>query len=317
MLKQPAVLITDAVHPLLLEGLSAGGYDCDYQPDIDPNAVPNLIAAYTGIVINSKIKVDKAFLDKAIHLQFIARLGSGLEIIDLDYAQERGVLVHRSPDGNCDAVAEHALGMLLALANNLCRTNQEVRQKIWAREANRGWELMGKTVGIIGFGYTGTAFAKRLSGFEVQILAYDKYKTGYATTLPYVQESGIAQILETADIISLHLPLTQETRHWADDAFFDKLQHPVVLLNTSRGEVLKTSSLLSALDKGIVSAACLDVFENEKPTTYSEEEQKLFAELFARENVLLSPHVAGWTKESKERLSKLLLNRILTKASMV
>lgn len=316
MVEQPAVLITDAVHPLLLEGLQQAGYYCVYQPDIAASVVLNTIKDYVGIVINSKILVDKKFLDRAPKLEFVARLGSGLEIIDLDYARQKGVLVHRSPDGNCDAVAEHAIGMLLALANNLCRGNQEVRQKIWQREANRGWELMGKTVGIIGFGYTGSAFAKRLSGFGVEILAYDKYKSGYAKNLKNVLETDLEQIVQKADIISLHLPLTTETRYWADDAFFDKLEKPIVLVNSSRGAVLNTASLLNALDKGIVIGACLDVFENEKPKTYSEEQEKLFADLFARENIILTPHVAGWTRESKERLSKLLLDRILGKEKM-
>jgi len=317
MFNKSTVLITDVVHPLLIAGLTEAGFECHYQPEIDPKKVPDMVAPYEGIVINSKILVDKIFLDKASNLKFIARLGSGLEIIDLDYAHKKGVLVHRSPDGNCDAVAEHAMGMLLALANNLCFANSEIRQKIWRREALRGWELMGKTIGIVGFGYTGSAFAKRLAGFNVKVLAYDKYRTGYANDLPCVQACNMEQLFDEAEILSLHLPLTLETKGLVNQNFLQRFKHPIVLINTARGELVATNTLLWALDNGILTGACLDVFENEKPETYTDEQQKMFAALFERQNVILSPHIAGWTQESKERLSKILLERILNKVPMV
>lgn len=309
--KTPKVLITDAVHLLLMEGLEKAGYSCDYMPSISLEEVRAIIDQYIGIIINSKITVDRMFLDKAVQLQFIGRLGSGLEIIDLEYAHQKNVAVHRAPDGNCDAVAEHALGMLLALANNLKRSDIQVRQSNWQREQNRGWELMGKTVGVIGFGYTGNAFAQRLSGFNVHVLAYDKYKEAYATEMPHVTETTMDQIWEEADIVSLHLPSTPETKGLANQAYWSKFKKDIVLINTSRGNIIPTKALIEALDTGKIKGACLDVFENEKPATYSNEQGLLFDDLFQRDNVLLSPHVAGWTIESKERLAKLLLDRIM------
>lgn len=309
--EEPKVLITDGVHNLLIEGLTVAGYRCDYMPSISLEEVRAMIHHYQGIIINSKITVDRSFLDKATQLKFIGRLGSGLEIIDLDYAKIKNVAVHRAPDGNCDAVAEHAMGMLLSLAINLRRSDQQVRQKKWQREQNRGWELMGKTVGIIGFGYTGVAFAKRLAGFGVRVLAYDKYKSNYTEGMPHVTESDMEQIQKEADVLSLHLPSTPETKGLVDQDYWDKFEKPVVLINTSRGNIVNTKSLLNVLDSGQVIGACLDVFENEKPATYTQDEDLLFQDLFARENILVTPHIAGWTVESKERLAELLLDRIM------
>jgi D-3-phosphoglycerate dehydrogenase len=306
-----AVLITDTVHPLLISGLTEQGFDCHYQPDIDFENVNNIIPNYVGLIINSKITVDKKFLDKAVNLKFIARLGSGLEIIDLDYAEKKGVKVHRSPEGNCDAVAEHAMGMLLTLANNICKSDRDLRQGIWNRELHRGWELKGKTIGIIGFGYTGSSFAKRLSGFDCRILVYDKYKKGFQKDYPCVEETEMNLIFKESDVLSLHLPLTNETRKLVVENFINKFKKDFFLINTSRGEVVDTKDLLTAMNKGKIKGACLDVFENEKPKTYSAEEQILFNELFTKENVVLTPHIAGWTKESKERLSKILLDKII------
>ncbi len=311
------ILITDAVHPTLLDGLDEAGYFCEYLPEVDPQKVPDMMNDYVGIVINSKIKVDKLFLSKSPNLKFIARLGSGLEIIDLDAAREQGVLVHRSPDGNCDAVAEHALGMLLALSNNLCFANAEVKQKLWRREALRGWELMGKTVAIIGFGFTGKAFAKRLSGFNVEILVYDKYLNNVSKFVPYVIEADMNEVFEKADIVSLHLPLTSETKGLFSESYINRFKKPIVLINTARGEIVKTDALINGLNKEKITGACLDVFENEKPENYTFEQEKLFEDLFERKNIILSPHIAGWTFESKERLSKLLLERILDQSEML
>lgn len=309
--EQPKVLITDGVHDLLIQGLERIGYHCVYQPKISLEKVREVIAEYQGVIINSKIIVDRSFLDKASQLKFIGRLGSGLEIIDVEYAQQKGVAVYRAPDGNCDAVAEHAMGMLLSFAINLKQSDAQVRQKIWAREQNRGWELMGKTIGIIGFGYTGTAMARRLSGFGVKILAYDKYKVDYAREMPFVTETTMEQIYEEADILSLHLPFTTETKGLANRDYWNQFKKALLLINTSRGNIVPTQDLLEALDAGKLIVACLDVFENEKPVTYSPKENLLFEDLFQRDNVLLTPHVAGWTIESKERLAKLLLDRIM------
>lgn len=309
--RQAKVLITDGVHPLLIEGLTTAGYDCNYMPSISLEEVRAIIPQYEGIIINSKITVDRSFLDKATQLKFIGRLGSGLEIIDLEYAKMKKVAVHRAPDGNCDAVAEHAMGMLLSFAINLRRSDQQVRQNNWQREQNRGWELMGKTVGIIGFGYTGMAFAKRLIGFGVRVLVYDKYKSNYAKEMPHIIETSMEQIQEEADVLSFHLPSTPETKAMVGGEYWKKFKKPLVLINTSRGNIIQTKALLEALDSGQIIGACLDVFENEKPITYTKNENLLFQDLFARENVLLTPHIAGWTVESKERLAELLLDRIM------
>jgi D-3-phosphoglycerate dehydrogenase len=309
--EQAKVLITDNVHRVLIEGLTAAGYYCDYMPSISLEDVRAIIHQYQGIIINSKITVDRPFLDNATQLKFIGRLGSGLEIIDLEYAKIKEVAVHRAPDGNCDAVAEHAMGMLLSFAINLRRSDQQVRQNNWQREQNRGWELMGKTVGIIGFGYTGIALAKRLTGFGVRVLVYDKYKSNYAKEMPHVIEADMEQIHREADVLSLHLPSTPETKGLVNYDYWKEFRKPLVLVNTSRGNIVDTKSLLNALDSGQVIGACLDVFENEKPNTYTKKENLLFQDLFARENVLVTPHIAGWTVESKERLADLLLDRIM------
>ncbi|MCH2021574.1 MAG: NAD(P)-binding domain-containing protein [Saprospiraceae bacterium] len=309
-IEKPKVLITDSVHKVLIEGLSDLGFSCDYMPSITLNEVLTIIHKYEGIVVNSKIIVDRLFLDKALRLKFIGRLGSGLEIIDLNYARKKNVVVLRSPDGNCDAVAEHVMGMLLALAINLKNSDAELRNKIWNREKNRGWEVKNKTIGILGFGYTGSAFARRLEGFGANVLAYDKYKSNYATDYPYVKETTIEQIFNKVDVLSLHLPSTEETKGLVDSKFFEKFAKPIVLINSSRGNIVCTADLLDALDSGLVSGACLDVFENEKADTYTDKEEFLYKNLFRRDNVLLTPHVAGWTVESKERLAKLLLDRI-------
>ncbi len=309
--EKPKVLITDNVHDVLINGLSDAGYYCDYQPGISLEEVHRIIHQFQGVVINSKIIVDKSLLEKAYNLRFVARLGSGLEIVDLDFCKKLNVHVLRSPDGNCDAVAEHALGMILALFINLKNADAQVRQKIWQRELNRGWELKGKTIGIIGFGYTGRAFAERLAGFDVKVLAYDKYIKGYAEDFSYVVESDMNEIFENVDVLSLHLPSTTETKGLADSKFWSLFKKQIVLINTSRGNIVPLSDLLLALNSGKIKGACLDVFENEKPSTFNVNQDLLFNDLYQRDNVLLTPHIAGWTNESKLRLAKLLLDRIM------
>ncbi len=305
------VLITDNAHPLLREGLEKAGYHCEDQPNISLEEVRTRVGDYVGLVINSKILIDRQMLDAGHQLRFIARLGSGLEIVDRDYAKEKGVEIISSPEGNRNAVAEHAVGMLLALANNLIPGDREVKQKIWRREAMRGWEIWGKTIGIIGFGNTGKSLASKLSGFGVRILAYDKYNPYFEDQFPNVNASSLKEIQKEADIISFHLPLHKEVYHLANEAFFNNCKDGVILINTSRGQVVNTLDLLEALRKGKVGGACLDVFENEKTASFSGFEDQLYGELYKRSDVILSPHVAGWTVESKEKLASILLNRIL------
>jgi D-3-phosphoglycerate dehydrogenase / 2-oxoglutarate reductase len=305
------ILITDDVHPLLIEGFEKAGYVCDYLPNISLQTTTEKIADYEGLIINSKILVDKSFLNKAEKLKFVGRLGSGMEIVDKIYAKKRGVAVFSSPEGNCNAVGEHALGMLLALSNNLIRSDREVRQKIWQREKNRGFELRGKTIGIVGFGHTGSSFARKLKGMEINILVFDKYKKRFAAEFRYVQRVPSLEALQNADIISFHLPLTDETQHLCNDAFLKNCKKGVILLNTSRGKVVQTNDLVINLKSGQVGGACLDVFENEKVETFNPIEENLYNELYKFENVVLSPHIAGWTHESKRRLSEILLEKIL------
>jgi len=305
-------LVTDGVHPLLIEGLEKAGFHCDYHPKISLDEVREMIIPYHGLIINSKILVDKYMLDKAIHLEWVGRLGSGMEIIDQAYAKLKGVGIYSAPEGNRNAVAEQAVGMILTLANNLLQADREVRSKHWDREKNRGFEIMGKTIGLIGFGHTGSQLAKKLVGFGMEILAYDKYKEKYTADFPYVKESSMEEIMANADIISFHLPLTEETRHLADKSFIETCKRGVILVNTSRGQVVNTSDLIIGLESGQVGGACLDVFENEKTKTFTETEHQLYNQLYTFENVVLSPHVAGWTIESKQRLAEVLLKKILT-----
>lgn len=305
------ILITDLVHELLINGLRNAGFEIDYRPNISYDEVFNCIENYEGIIINSKILVSQRFLDNAIRLKFVARLGSGLEIIDLDYAKAKGIVVINSPEGNRNAVAEHALGMLLALANNLVAACTEVENFKWNREANRGFEIEGKTIGIIGYGNTGESFARKFLGWNVRILVYDKYKPTIDTYNGKMERVSLEELLENAQIISIHLPLNAETKYYVNDIFFQKWTNAQVLINTSRGKILETKALIENLSNGKLRGACLDVFENEKPETYSSDEISLYKKLFSFKNLIVSPHIAGWTEESKENLSKILLDRIL------
>lgn len=305
------VLITDDCHRLLMDGLERIGLKCDFAPTISPRQVFDMIHDYIGVIVNSKVVVDREFLDEAKELRFVGRLGSGMEIIDREYAAQKGIAVVSSPEGNRNAVAEHALGMLLALMNNLVRADQQTREFLWRREMNRGVELAGRTIGIIGFGHTGSQFARKLAGMEMTVLAFDKYKTDCAAGMTWVQETDLDTIAESADIISLHLPLTDETRHFINKEFLARCKPGFILINTSRGGCVKTLDLVHALENGTVGGACLDVFENEKPTTYSLAEKGLYRRLNALENVVVSPHIAGWTHESKRKLAEVLLEKII------
>lgn len=304
------VLITDDVHPMITAGLEKAGYECVYLPDITHQEVLDCIASFEGLIINSKIFVNRELLDRAGSLRFVGRVGSGMEIVDREYARQKGVAVFSSPEGNRNAVAEQALGMLLALANNLIRADREVRKKVWEREKNRGFEIMGKTIGIVGFGNTGSTFARKLAGMDVQVLAYDKYKTHYARAFPYVTETDFDTLTTQSDIISFHLPLTAETRHLVNAGWIQRCKDGFVLINTSRGPVVKTDDLIDALESGKISGACLDVFENEKPGAFTPAENELYERLYRLDNVVLSPHIAGWTHESKLRLAEVLLHKM-------
>lgn len=295
----------------MIESFESKGWEVDYFPEITYQQVLESIQHYEGLIINSKINCNKELIDKATRLSFIARLGSGREVVDIPYAESKGIKVYFSPEGNKNAVAEHALGMLLSLANQLNTADAEVRQKVWERETRRGWELAGKTIGIIGFGHTGSQFAKKLSGMEMNVLTYDKYlKKGYANEYDYITEVDLLELQTRSHVISFHLPLAKDTFHFADKSFFDHCKQGTIIINTSRGNVIDHKALIESLESTYIGGACLDVFENEKPDSFTDEEEILYQRLYSMKNVILSPHIAGWTVESKYLLSKVLLDKI-------
>lgn len=304
------VLITDKVHEVLLTGLEDEGYDIVYKPNLNPSDLEAYLPELIGMVINSKILMYKDRIDKSVNLEFIARLGSGLEIIDKAYAESKGISVFNSPEGNRNAVAEHTMGMLLCLSNNLLKSDKEVREKIWRREDNRGFELEGKTLGIIGLGNTGQSLARKLSGWALDIVYYDPYLLNKPSDLDYISKVSLNELCRNADVISLHVPLTEETLGMVDAEFIRNCEREPVIVNTSRGKVVRTEDLLHALEEGRLKGACLDVFENEKPHHFTPEEDQLYGRLYKMDNVVLSPHVAGWTHESLYKIGAVLLDKI-------
>jgi len=303
------ILVTDNVHLSFFKEMEGSGFEIDYRPEIEQQEILDIIRDFEGIVINSKTMADRNLIDQGKRLRFIARLGSGMEIVDTEYARQKGIVCINSPEGNRDAVAEHALGMLISLLRNIPSANWEVKNLVWEREKNRGVEIGGKTIGIYGYGNTGSAFAKRLSGFGVKILAYDKYKEGFG--YGHVKESTPEEIFELADILSLHLPLTDETTYLVDYPFISRFKKRIWLINTARGRNIRTPDLLKALREGKVLGAALDVLENEKIDSLHAEDRKWFEELMNDQRVLLTPHIAGLTKESKEKIAKVLARKIL------
>ncbi|MBC8047798.1 MAG: hypothetical protein H7Y00_13455 [Fimbriimonadaceae bacterium] len=302
------VIITDHLHPFLAEKLPALGFQVDIVPDITNEELFKVIHEYVGLVLSTKILVTQQLIDKAAKLKFIARAGSGMENIDVQYAQSKNIHVVNSPDGNANAVAEHALGMLLSLLNNIVKADRDIRNGIWQREENRGEELDGKIIGIIGYGHTGSALAKKLSGFDVRILVYDKYKTGFSNK--QVEETTLDKIQQFADIISFHVPHTTETHYYLNSNFINSCKKKFRLMNTSRGEIVNTGNFIGALQSGKILGAALDVFENEKFYTLHGDDKKNMETLILMDNVILTPHIAGWTKESYFNISKILFNKI-------
>jgi D-3-phosphoglycerate dehydrogenase len=270
--------------------------DTDYQPDIRPEAVAGQVSGCDILVLNSKVRVDRNLLGDDPQLKLIVRAGSGMDHFDLPWLAKKGIEVKNMAGANADSVGEHTVGMLLALRHRLHTADKEVRRFIWRREANRGSEIGGKTVGIIGYGHTGSAVARKLRGFGCRILAYDKYKTGFGSE--WVEEVQPQTIFAEADILSLHIPLTDETRGMVNAAYLRQFGRPVLLLNLSRGPIVDLQDLLHALDAGKLTGTALDVLPNEKMELLDPEERALYEDLFRRENVILSPHTGGWSRES-------------------
>ena len=287
------------------------GFEVSVEPDHDYESLLRAAQGCVGLVVRSKVDIDSAFIDRVPSLRCIGRVGAGMETIDVDYAEAHGVRCLNSPEGNRDAVGEHAVGLLLALFDHIARADAEVRQGLWQREANRGLEVKGKTVGVIGFGNMGRAFAQRLRGFECTVVAYDKYKpAGYAPE--WVEEVTLDELQRRADVVSLHVPLTDETHYMVDTAFLHAFTKDIFLINTARGPVVKTGDLVAALEEGKVQGAALDVLEYEDMSKDGLQEslaERLTPLLLQR--VVLTPHVAGWTVESKEKLAQVLAGKII------
>ena len=305
------VLFIDTAHPWLGQELERLGFHCSHYSGNTRQDIIDMLPGFEGVVIRSKILLDREALEHAYNLRFIARVGAGMENIDGDYALSKGIACLNAPEGNRDAVGEHAAGMLLALLNHLCRVNLEVRNGVWIREGNRGTEIQGKTVAIIGYGNMGSAFAEKLSGFGAEVIAYDKYKKGFSNK--FVSEVTMDEVFATADILSLHVPLTGETRQMVNKSYLDSFVRPLIVINTARGQCINTAALMDAIDSGKVAGAALDVLEYEKLSFENLDSAGLpedFRRLIKSDKVILSPHIAGWTHESNEKMARVLIEKI-------
>lgn len=300
------ILIVDDLHPVFRERAEAMGYVVDDRPLITRAETLAVISNYKGIAVRTKFRIDQELLEAGTNLKFVARAGAGLDNIDVAFAESKNITLMNAPEGNCDAVGEHAVGLLLSLANSFRQADRQIRNGIWDREGNRGWELKGKTVGIIGYGFMGQSFARKLAGFGVRVIAYDKYKTGFSD--PYATEVSMEEIVRQSDVLSLHIPLTAETRQMVDEEYLFHFRKPIYFLNTARGEIVNTQAVLNAIEKGKIMGAGLDVLEVEKFPKLGE--QPWYEALINCNKVMLTPHVAGWTFDSYHKISEVLADKL-------
>ncbi|MCZ4245874.1 NAD(P)-dependent oxidoreductase [Pedobacter punctiformis] len=300
------ILIVDDLHPAFKEQAIALGYEVDDEPLITRQQTLDKIKDYAGIAVRTKFRIDAEIFNAAPHLKFVARAGAGLDNIDDKIAFERNIQLINAPEGNCDAVGEHAVGLLLSLMNNFRRADIEIRNGIWDREGSRGYELKGKKVGIIGYGFMGQSFAKKLAGFEVDVMAYDKYKTGFSDA--FAREVSMEEIVKHSDVLSLHIPLTTETKQMVTDEYFFHFKKPIFFINTARGEIVNTSAVLNNLKSGKILGAGLDVLETEKFPALGE--QSWYNDLKINDQVILTPHLGGWTFDSYRKISEVLAEKL-------
>nr|WKN35335.1 2-hydroxyacid dehydrogenase [Tunicatimonas sp. TK19036] len=301
-------LIVDKMHDSIVPLLNDIGFEAEYLPTITRQEVLEQISEYDGLIVRSKLMIDRELIERATRLTFVARAGAGLDQLDEIALNERDISILNAPEGNRDALAEHTIGMLLNLFNHISVADRQIREGKWDREGNRGIELMGKTVGLIGYGFMGQAFAQRLSSFGVTVLAYDKYKQNYSDA--FAREASMDELYSQADILSLHVPLTEETQFLVDENYLSRFDKNIFLVNTARGKVIRLKSLVDALESGKVRGAALDVLENEKINSLTKEQQNSFNYLRQSERVVFTPHVAGWTFESYEKINLTLVRKI-------
>lgn len=304
----PKCLIVDSMHESIFPQLKEIGWEVDYLPTITRDEIKVKHLGYDGLIVRSKAIIDRDLLGENPTIKFIGRAGAGLDNLDLDYLNEKGIHVLHASEGNRDAVGEYTIAALLSLLRNLPKADREVKDFLWDREGNRGEELMGKTVGIIGYGNMGRAFARRLSGFGCNVLAYDKYKTSFSD--PFCKEVTMEQLFEETDILSLHIPLTSETKRLVNTEYLKQFKKRIVLVNTARGEIVSLGDLNQALENGKVRGVALDVLENEKLDKLSPQQRLTFDSLREKSNVILTPHIAGWTFESHIKINVALVTKI-------
>lgn len=302
------VLIVDEMHESIVSMLNDIGFEPDYQPTINTNGITEADDQYVGIIIRSKASVNEVLIGDKHKLRFIARAGAGIDNLDVNYLEKRGIEILNAPEGNRDALGEHVLGMLLNLSNNLRQADNQIRNMVWDREVNRGFEIKNKVIGLLGYGFMGSAVAEKISGLGCKVLAYDKYKTGFSDD--HVKEVTLEDIFELADIFSVHVPLTTETRGMINGDFFSRFSKKITFINSARGEVTVIADLLDALRYGKVKHAALDVLENEKFNKLTISQREIYKVLFKLPNVLFSPHVAGWSFESYRNINRVLVDKI-------